>query len=60
MAFDYTNFLETAVQANNADFLFYDRAGAVGAQATGDPAAESATLQYKETGDAASEWRDVP
>lgn len=32
----------------------------VGAQATGDPAAESATLQYKETGDAASEWRDVP
>ena len=31
----------------------------VGMQATGDPPAESATLQYKETSDAATEWRDV-
>lgn len=31
----------------------------VGMQATGNPPTESATLQYKETGDAAAEWRDV-
>lgn len=32
----------------------------VGMQASGDPAAESAELQYKETSDGASEWRKVP
>lgn len=32
----------------------------VGTQMTGDPPAEAATLQYKENGDAATEWRDVP
>lgn len=31
-----------------------------GVQHTGDPAAQSVTLQYKENGDAATEWRDVP
>lgn len=31
-----------------------------GVQHTGDPAAQSVTLQYKENGDAAAEWRDVP
>lgn len=31
----------------------------VGGQATDDPDTQSATLQYKETSDAAAEWRDV-
>lgn len=52
----------TALEAQNTDLsigteeVFQVR---VGGQMTGDPAAESATLQVKETSDAATEWREV-
>lgn len=60
---DGTESGSTALAAQDTDIetdkevTFHER---VGTQATGDPAAESATLQYRDTGDAATEWRDVP
>lgn len=53
----------TALEAEDTDLTrakestFHLR---VGSQYVGDPAAESCTLEYKENGDAASEWRKVP
>ena len=40
MAFDYTNLLENATQANNGDFIWYDRAGASGNVAAANTAGE--------------------
>ena len=60
---DGTESGSTALEAQNIDLsiaretTFHVR---VGGQMTGDAPAISAELQYKETADAASEWRKVP
>jgi len=60
---DGTESGSTALEAQNVDLgigketTFHLR---VGGQMTGDAPAISAELQYKETSDAASEWRKVP
>jgi hypothetical protein len=59
---DGTESGSTALAAQNVDIeisaetVFQTR---VGMQAVGDPSAEAATLQYKETSDPATEWRNV-
>ena len=58
MAFDYTNFLETALQGNNGDFLWYDRAGVVGpvagANVSGEWCEENGSTTSSGTGPASN------
>lgn len=60
---DGTESGSTALETQNTDISISPETPfqlRVGMQAGGDPAAESAELQYKETSDGASEWRKVP
>ena len=60
---DGTESSSTALAAQDTDVTGSDTDPLhlrVGMQATGDHPTESAELQYKETSDAAAEWRKVP